>query len=100
MRDIKIWEFIKSHLEKDEAVILMLVVDSENSSPGRAGFKMAVSKNKEMIGSIGGGMMEFNLVDEAVANLASNKIILSLKFNLIIYWFSWLNKEQVICICP
>ena len=79
MRDIKIWEFIKSHLEKDEAVILMLVVDSENSSPGRAGFKMAVSKNKEMIGSIGGGMMEFNLVDEAVANLVSNKNVLSLR---------------------
>ena len=79
MKDIKIWEFIKSHLEKDEPVILMVVVDSENSSPGRAGFKMAVSKNKEMIGSIGGGKMEHNLVDEAVENLKSGTKILSLK---------------------
>lgn len=79
MRDIKIWEFIKSYLKNDESVILMVVVDSENSSPGRAGFKMVVSKNKEMIGSIGGGMMEFNLVDEAVANLTNNKKVLSLE---------------------
>ena len=79
MRDIKIWEFIKSHLTNAESVILMVVVDSENSSPGRAGFKMAVSKNKEMIGSIGGGRMEHNLVDEAVANLAGNNNVLSLR---------------------
>ncbi len=79
MKDIKLWQFIKTHLEKGEPVILMVVVDSENSSPGRAGFKMAVSKNKEMIGSIGGGMMEHNLVDEAVVNLIDKKNVLSLR---------------------
>lgn len=79
MKEIKLWQFIKSHLEIDESVILLVVVDSENSSPGRAGFKMAVSKNKEMIGSIGGGMMEHNLVDEAVKNLTSNINVLSLR---------------------
>ena len=79
MKDIKLWQFIKSHLEKDGSIILMVVVESENSSPGRAGFKMAVSKNKEMIGSIGGGMMEHKLVDEAVENLKNGKKILSLK---------------------
>lgn len=79
MRDIKIWEFIKSHLKNDESVILMAVVDSENSSPGRAGFKMAVTKDKQMIGSIGGGMMEHNLVDEAASNLSDSKKVLSLK---------------------
>jgi len=79
MKEFNIWTFIKNHIEKDGAVILMLVVDSENSSPGRAGFKMAVGKNKEMIGSIGGGIMEHNLVDEAVENLKNGKKILSLK---------------------
>jgi xanthine dehydrogenase accessory factor len=79
MKEIKLWQFIKSHLEKDGSIILMVVVESENSSPGRAGFKMAVSRNKEMIGSIGGGMMEHKLVDEAVENLNSGKNILSLK---------------------
>lgn len=79
MKEINLWQFIKTHIEKDEAVILMVVVESENSSPGRAGFKMAVSKNKKMIGSIGGGIMEHNLVDEAVASLYANKNILSIK---------------------
>ncbi len=79
MKEINLWAFIKNHIEKDGAVILMVVVDSEYSSPGRAGFKMAVSKNKEMIGSIGGGTMEHNLVEDAVKNLNSNKNVLWLK---------------------
>ncbi|MCK7522939.1 MAG: XdhC family protein [Ignavibacteriales bacterium] len=79
MKEFNLWAFIKNHIEKDGTVILMVVVDSEYSSPGRAGFKMAVSKNKEMVGSIGGGKMEHNLVDEAVENLKNGKKVSSLK---------------------
>ncbi|NWF89563.1 MAG: XdhC family protein [Ignavibacteriaceae bacterium] len=79
MKELSLWKFIKSHIEKDGAVILMVVVDSENSSPGRAGFKMAVTKNKEMIGSIGGGRMEVSLVEDAVKNLNAYKNVLWLK---------------------
>ena len=79
MKEFNLWAFIKNHIKKDGAVILMVVVDSEYSSPGRAGFKMVVSKNKEMIGSIGGGRMEHNLVEDAVKNLNSSKNVLWLK---------------------
>jgi xanthine dehydrogenase accessory factor len=79
MKEINLWQFIKSYIEKDEAIVLMVVVESENSSPGRAGFKMAVSKNKEMTGSIGGGIMEHNLVEHAAASLNDNTKILSIK---------------------
>jgi xanthine dehydrogenase accessory factor len=79
MKETNFWTFIKNHIEKDESVILMVVVDSENSSPGRAGFKMAVSKHKEMIGTIGGGRMEHDLVEDVVENLNSGKNILWLK---------------------
>ena len=79
MKEFNLWTFIKNHIEKDGAVILMVVVDSEYSSPGRAGFKMAVSKNKEMIDSIGGGRMEHDLVEDAVKNLNSSKNVLWLK---------------------
>ena len=79
MKEKNLWAFIKNHIEKDGTVILMVVVDSEYSSPGRAGFKMAVSKNKEMVGSIGGGKMEHDLVDEAVENLKNGKKVFSLK---------------------
>lgn len=79
MKENNLWQFIKTYIIKDGAVILMVVVDSENSSPGRPGFKMAVSKTKEMIGSIGGGIMEHNLVEHAAASLNDNTKILSIK---------------------
>ena len=49
--------------EKDKA-ILLLVVASEGSSPGRQGFKMLVTA-QEIFGSIGGGIMEYQLVETA-----------------------------------
>lgn len=79
MKETNLWTFIKNQIEKDDAVILMVVVDSEYSSPGRAGFKMAVSNDKEMIGSIGGGRMEHDLVEDAVRNLNRGKNVLWLK---------------------
>ncbi len=79
MKETNLWTFIKNHITKDGTVILMAVVDSEYSSPGRAGFKMAVSKNKDMIGSIGGGRMEHNLVEDAVKNLNTGQNVLWLK---------------------
>lgn len=76
MKEIELWQFVKTKIESDGAVVLMIVVDSEYSSPGRAGFKMAVSKTKEMIGSIGGGRMEHDLVENAIKNLIDGKKIL------------------------
>ena len=60
-----IWEFIKSNLKKDKKVMLMVVIDSQGSSPGRRGFKMAIVEDGKMNGSIGGGLMEYNLVELA-----------------------------------
>ncbi len=44
--------------------MLLVVAESSGSSPGRRGFKMAVSGD-DMSGSIGGGVMEVNLVEQA-----------------------------------
>ena len=60
-----VWEFIKSRLKKDKKVVLMVVIDSFGRSPGRRGFKMAVDSDGKMTGSIGGGLMEYNLVELA-----------------------------------
>ncbi len=60
-----IWEFIKSNLKKDKKVMLMIVIDSYGSSPGRRGFKMAVAEDGKMNGSVGGGLMEHNMVELA-----------------------------------
>jgi len=60
---------INDNLQKDIPVMLLYVLDSKGSSPGRQGFFMAVSGNGEMSGSIGGGIMENKFVDLAKENL-------------------------------
>ena len=50
--------------------MLLVVAESSGSSPGRPGYKMAVGENGELAGSIGGGVMEVNLVDAARQELA------------------------------
>ncbi|HAY72149.1 MAG TPA: hypothetical protein DCX89_09695 [Saprospirales bacterium] len=62
---MNIWSFIRSKLEADNRIILLVVIHSTGSSPGRAGFKMAVSEDGHLAGSIGGGVMEYKLVELA-----------------------------------
>lgn len=50
--------------------MLLYVVQSAGSSPGRRGFFMAVNTRGEMTGSIGGGIMEHKFVEMAKAKLA------------------------------
>ena len=45
--------------------MLLVVAESSGSSPGRQGYKMAVGADGELIGSIGGGVMEVNLVEQS-----------------------------------
>ena len=57
------WKILKRELQTGHQVMLMLVLHSEGSSPGRQGFKMLVSESSMMSGSIGGGIMEHKLVE-------------------------------------
>ena len=45
--------------------MLLVVATSSGSSPGRPGYKMAVAEDGQLIGSIGGGVMEVNLVEQS-----------------------------------
>ena len=72
MKEIQIWEFIKSHLNKNEKVILTVVLDHKKGSPGKQGFKMAVSSNGDTSGSIGGGIMEYKKIGECKEYLKKN----------------------------
>jgi xanthine dehydrogenase accessory factor len=49
--------------------MLLYVLESKGSSPGRQGFLMAVSESGEMVGSIGGGIMEHKFVELAKERL-------------------------------
>ncbi|EAY25508.1 XdhC family protein [Microscilla marina] len=61
---MNIWQFINTQLEQYTPVMLLYVVESKGSSPGRQGFSIAVTQ-KALQGSIGGGIMEHKLVEWA-----------------------------------
>lgn len=68
MHQPSVFKFIARQLTLQQPVVLLYVVQSKGSSPGREGFCMAVSIN-EMAGSIGGGIMEYKFVEMAKACL-------------------------------
>ncbi len=63
-KDLEIWQFAAERLKQNKSAVLLVVVESKGSSPGRQGFKMIVAED-EICGSIGGGMMEMRLVELA-----------------------------------
>jgi xanthine dehydrogenase accessory factor len=75
---VDVWEFIHDKLSHNINVLLLYVLESEGSSPGRKGFKMAVAEDEELCGTIGGGIMEFKLVEKAKTLLQSRTKEISL----------------------
>lgn len=75
MKDLKMWTFVKENLRNNNPVILTVVLESKGSSPGKAGFKIAVVKGGKFEGTIGGGQMEFDLLNECAKLLKSKKKI-------------------------
>ncbi len=73
MKEINYWQFIRESLNDGNPAVLMVVAESSKSSPGRAGFKMVVTANGRIAGTIGGGIMEHNLIDEAKGLLLNNQ---------------------------
>lgn len=75
MRDLPLWKFIHSELKKKNKVILFTVADHKKGSPGKTGFKMAVSSDGKFTGSVGGGVMEYNLLKSCDILFQKGKII-------------------------
>ncbi|MGG9972719.1 XdhC family protein [Ferruginibacter sp. SUN002] len=63
------WQLIQTSLQQNIAVMLLYVLESKGSSPGRQGFMMVVNANGEMSGSMGGGIMEHKFVEMAKEKL-------------------------------
>lgn len=64
MKELELWIFIYNKINKNIKTNLLIVADSSLSSPGKSGFKMAISEDVETYGSIGGGIMEFDILKE------------------------------------
>jgi xanthine dehydrogenase accessory factor len=73
-----VWKFIADKIAATQPVMLLYVLDSEGSSPGRGGFKMAVANDGTICGTIGGGIMEHKLVQKARAMLHNNEMKIEL----------------------
>lgn len=65
MHKISFWEAVRERQQAGEPVLLLVVVESGGSSPGKPGFKMAVSAGGRIFGTVGGGSMEKKLVERA-----------------------------------
>lgn len=72
MNELNLWKFILKSIEEKHPVVLLCVVDSHGSSPGRRGFKMAVAADG-LHGSIGGGIMEHKFAEMAKERLRSKE---------------------------
>ena len=59
------WQHILDRIQNSQKVYVLTVIENSGSSPGRKGFKMLVGQDGFIFGSVGGGIMEFALVEEA-----------------------------------
>jgi xanthine dehydrogenase accessory factor len=70
---MKIWQEIQNLLLQNKNLIFLKVVWHLGSSPGKQGFQMIVSEDGDLLGSIGGGRTEFQLVEEAKLMLLNSE---------------------------
>ena len=77
-KQLSTWQFIQQNLQQNIAVMLLYVIESKGSSPGRRGFLMAVNAVGKMSGSLGGGIMEHKFVELAKSKLKLPGIEVSL----------------------
>jgi xanthine/CO dehydrogenase XdhC/CoxF family maturation factor len=64
------WRRVLDRVESDGRVFVALVVDHSIHSPGTTGARLAVFESGETVGTLGGGIMEVNLVERARAALS------------------------------
>ena len=68
-------ELLKEFKEKQEPVALVTVTKCLGSTPCIVSSRMIVTKNRTIYGTIGGGKLEFKVIDEAIVALEENRII-------------------------
>jgi len=67
------WQLALNSLQRNIPVMLLYVLHSQGSSPGRQGFFMVVNSEGETQGSIGGGIMEHKFIELAKEKLNAER---------------------------
>lgn len=73
MNEKQFWQFAADSINDNYKLVLLTVAESSEHSPGRQGFKMLVRDDKVIKGTIGGGIMEKDLVDYSLDLIAGNE---------------------------
>jgi len=73
------WRLALTSLQEGVPVLLLYVLESRGSSPGRQGFFMVVNAKGEIEGSIGGGIMEHKFAEMAREKLEQGDATLSVR---------------------
>lgn len=73
MSNIDLWKFILENINSSKKVVLLTVAEASNSSPGRQCFKMAVNEDAVSFGTIGGGIMEKDMLEYSLDLLFGNE---------------------------
>ncbi len=62
---LEFWPTVARRLEAGDKLFLALVAENTRHSPGTAGARMLLSEAGERLGTIGGGIMEYQLIERA-----------------------------------
>jgi xanthine dehydrogenase accessory factor len=73
------WRLALSSVQRGLPALLMYVLESKGSSPGRQGFFMVVTLSGEIEGSIGGGIMEHKFTEMARERLRQAEDVLAMR---------------------
>ena len=72
MKEMELWKFLLETINTSKKALLLIVADSSNSSPGRQGFKMVITEDAEQFGTIGGGIMEKDMIEYSLDLIFGN----------------------------
>ena len=62
----KIIKAVSNAIETGKEIAVVTILEVKGSSPGKEGAMMAVFPDGNILGTVGGGALEYNLIEEAV----------------------------------
>ncbi len=80
MKNKIFWKFILDHLIIGQQVVLLTVVDHVKGSPGKSGFKLAFTSDKQTNGTIGGGIMEYGMIEQYSKRLKTKDKLCEIRY--------------------
>jgi xanthine dehydrogenase accessory factor len=75
VRVAEFWQQVLVELEGGHLVYICLVVDQKKGSPGTTGARMVITGSGQQFGTIGGGIMERRIIDDAQKRLQQGEVL-------------------------